>query len=152
MFCRNGKGDHLHTGAHAVSVFFGQRKISVWDRVEESPQEALSLLNSEQGDFTQVCNFIFRGSFLYFYFIKKLLHNYFGYYNLVLFFSCRIIPTPQPRRQAKSGEVQHKIRLWRHEKRTIGCVPSTKMVQNEERVNPAQPTCRGIPSTKSTPR
>ena len=38
---------HLHTGAHGVSVFFGQRKISVWDRVEKSPQEALSLLNGE---------------------------------------------------------------------------------------------------------
>ena len=33
-----------------------------------------------------VCNFIFTGSFLYFYFIKKLLHSYFGCYDLLLFF------------------------------------------------------------------
>ena len=33
-----------------------------------------------------VCNFIFAGSFLYSYFIKKLLDNYFGYYDLLLLF------------------------------------------------------------------
>ena len=38
---------HVHTGADAVSGFFGQGKISVWRKMEKSPQEAISLLNVE---------------------------------------------------------------------------------------------------------
>ena len=38
---------HVQTGADAVSAFFAQGKMSVWRKVEKSPQEAISLLNGE---------------------------------------------------------------------------------------------------------
>ena len=38
---------HVHAGADAASGFFRQGKISVWWKVEKSPQEVISLLNGK---------------------------------------------------------------------------------------------------------
>ena len=76
---------HFNTGADAVTGFFGQGKISVWCKVEKRIQEAISLLNGQQGVVLKVVrDFIFTASFVCFYLIKKLLHKYFGYHDLLL--------------------------------------------------------------------